>query len=78
MKKDLEERLINLAPGINSICKNLDNGFISYHLTSQIIRSSTSFALNYGEAQADESRKDFIHKSSIFLKGLNDKAGITQ
>ncbi|MBE9484252.1 MAG: four helix bundle protein, partial [Bacteroidetes bacterium] len=38
----------------------------------QIIRSSSSAALNYGEAQGAESKKDFIHKSSIVLKELRE------
>ena len=72
MKKELEKRLINLAITINSNCKNLDNSYLSYHLTKQIIRSSTSAALNYGEAQVAESRKDFIHKISLVLKELKE------
>ncbi len=31
------------------------------HLGGQLLRSGTSPALNYGEAQSSESRKDFIH-----------------
>jgi four helix bundle protein len=41
-------------------------------LAGQIIRSGTSPALNYGEAQAAESRKDFIHKMKIVLKELRE------
>ncbi len=72
MRKEIERRLINLALQINHLCKRLDNSFLSQHLTSQIIRSSTSAALNYGEAQAAESRNDFIHKTSIVLKELRE------
>ena len=72
MRKELENRLIKLALDINRNCKKLDNSFLSKHLTSQIIRSSTSSALNYGEAQAAESRKDFIHKVSLVLKELRE------
>ena len=72
MKKEIERRLINLAIMVNSICKTLDKSYLSYHLTTQIIRSSTSAALNYGEAQAAESRKDFIHKTSVVLKELKE------
>lgn len=57
---------------INEKCVLLDPTFISEHLTKQIIRSSTSAALNYGEAQAAESKKDFIHKQSIVLKELKE------
>jgi len=42
------------------------------HLSSQLIRSGTSAALNYGEAQSGESRKDFIHKIKVVLKELRE------
>ena len=44
----------------------------SNHLAGQLIRSGTSPALNYGEAQSGESRKDFIHKIKIVLKELRE------
>ena len=72
MRKELENRLINLSLAINRMCKALDKSFLSQHITTQIIRSSTSSALNYGEAQAAESRKDFVHKTSIVLKELRE------
>jgi len=37
-----------------------------------LIRSGTSPALNYGEAQVAESRNDFIHKMKICLKELKE------
>ena len=72
MRKELEKRLINLSQKVNELCKHLDGSFLSDHLTKQIIRSSTSAALNYGEAQAAESKNDFIHKTSIVLKELRE------
>lgn len=72
MRKELEDRLINLSHKINNLCKHLDGSFISEHLTKQISRSSTSAALNYSEAQAAESRNYFIHKTSIVLKELRE------
>jgi len=36
------------------------------------LRSGTSPALNYGEAQTGESRRDFIHKIKIVLKELRE------
>jgi len=42
------------------------------HLSGQLIRSGTSVALNYGEAQSAESQKDFIHKMRIVLKELRE------
>ena len=37
-----------------------------------MIRSGTSPAFNYGEAQVAESRDDFIHKMKICLKELKE------
>jgi four helix bundle protein len=42
------------------------------HLAGQLLRSGTSPALNYGEAQSGESRKDFILKIKIALKELRE------
>jgi four helix bundle protein len=41
---------------------------------SQLLRSGTSAAPNYGEARAAESRADFLHKLKIALKELNETA----
>ncbi|MDD5509185.1 MAG: four helix bundle protein, partial [Bacteroidales bacterium] len=41
-------------------------------LSHQIIRSGISSALNYGEAQNAQSKKDFIHKVSIVIKELRE------
>ena len=72
MRKELEDRLIDLSQKINHLCKHLDGSYISEHLTKQIIRSSASAALNYGEAQGAESKADFTHKVSIILKELRE------
>lgn len=72
MRIEIEKRLINFSVGIIELSRNLNREFVSKHLSSQIIRSSTSSALNYGEAQAAESRKDFAHKISIVLKELRE------
>ena len=71
-KFDLEGRLINFAVLIIQICENMKDTKASSHLSGQSIRSGTSSALNYGEAQSGESRKDFIHKIKIVLKELRE------
>jgi four helix bundle protein len=71
-KFDLEERLIDFAVLIVEICENMKDTKASNHLSGQLIRSGTSPALNYGEAQGGESRKDFIHKVKIVLKELRE------
>jgi four helix bundle protein len=72
MRKEMENRLINFAVALYEMSKDLGNSFESTNLANQILRSSTSAALNFGEAQAAESRKDFIHKTSIVLKELRE------
>lgn len=71
-KFDLEERLVNFAVLIVEICDNMKDTKASNHLSGQIIRSGTSPALNYGEAQGGESRRDFIHKIKVVLKELRE------
>lgn len=68
----LEERLIQFSIEIILLCKKIDKSFASEHLTKQLIRSATSSALNYGEARAGESTRDFLHKMKICLKELRE------
>jgi four helix bundle protein len=72
MKFDLEERLINFAVGIIDVVESLPRTRSGNHMAGQLIRSGTSPALNYGEAQSAESRNDFIHKLKIILKELRE------
>ena len=71
-KFDLEERLINFAVLIIGVIENLPNTRTGNHIAGQLLRSGTSPAPNYGEAQSAESRKDFIHKMKIALKELRE------
>ena len=72
MKVDLEERLIVFSVSIIQLSEKLPNSRAGNHLANQLVRSGTSPALNYGEAQGAESRKDFIHKLKIVLKELRE------
>jgi four helix bundle protein len=54
------------------IVEALPNSRAANHLGNQLLRSGTSPALNYGEAQSGESRSDFIHKIKIVLKELRE------
>jgi four helix bundle protein len=42
------------------------------HICTQVLRSGTSPAPNYGEAQSAESKADFIHKLKVALKELSE------
>ncbi len=71
-RHELEERLINFAVLIIEIVNEVKNTKAGNHLSGQLLRSGTSPALNYGEAQSGESRKDFVHKIKIVLKELRE------
>jgi four helix bundle protein len=71
-KRDLEERLIDFAVMIVEIVETMPDTRASNNLAGQLSRSGTSPALNYGEAQSGESRRDFIHKIKIALKELRE------
>ena len=71
-KYDLDERLINFASDCIDISEKLPKTLAGNHIASQLVRSSTSPALHYGEAQSAESRNDFIHKMKVCLKELRE------
>ena len=71
-KQELENRLIDFAAMIIIAANSFKNNYAEIHLAGQIIRSGTSPALNYGEAQSAESSKDFVHKMGICLKELRE------
>ena len=71
-KFDLEDRLVEFAASVIDVVDALPNSKAGNHIAGQLIRSGTSPAPNYGEAQSAESRKDFIHKMKIALKELRE------
>ncbi len=68
----LENRLIEFAANIIGVSKHVDKSFAAEHLSRQLIRSATSVALNYGEARAGESTRDYLHRMKICLKELRE------
>ncbi len=71
-RKILEERLIEFSVITAKVINRMPNNKFANHLASQLVRSCTSPALNYGETQGAESKKDFIHKMSVVLKELRE------
>ncbi len=65
---DLQERFIEYAVSIIKLMENLPETKAGRHIYSQILRSVTSPAPNYGETRSAESTSDFIHKLKIALK----------
>ena len=69
---DLQERFVNYSVRIIKVSDSLPDTKAGKHICSQILRSGTSPAPNYGEAQSAESAADFIHKLKIALKELRE------
>ena len=71
-KFDLEKRLIDFSVCIIDIVEKLPSTRVGNHIGNQLVRSGTSPAANYGEAQSAESRSDFVHKMRVSLKELRE------
>jgi four helix bundle protein len=69
---DLEERLLEYAARIIRLVEQLPNTRAGNHVAGQLLRAGTSPLPNHGEAQAAESRKDFVHKLKICHKELRE------
>lgn len=70
--QELQTRLIDFAVRIINVIEALPSTKAGNHIASQLVRSGTSPAPNYGEAQSAESRRDFIHKMKVALKELRE------
>jgi four helix bundle protein len=72
IRYNLEDRLVKFSCSCLEICDLLPNTKSANNLEYQLSRSGISPSLLYGEAQAAESRADFIHKMKIALKELRE------
>src|SRR5207249_3887838 len=71
-KYDLEERLLDFAARIIRLVESLPKTRAGNHIAGQLLRSGTAPLPNHGEAEAAESRQDFVHKLRICLKELRE------
>ena len=71
-KFDLEDRLLEFASAVIDLSESLPATRSGNHIAGQVLRSGTSPYPNHGEAEAAESRDDFIHKLKICLKELRE------
>ena len=66
---DIKERTFDFAVRIVSLCQELSQlSTVSRRLSYQLLDSGTSIGANVEEAQAGQSRADFISKYAIALK----------
>ena len=71
-KYDLEDRFIDYTCRMIDVVEALPDTRAGNYIAGQLIRSCHSPTFNYGEAQAAESTKDFIHKMGVILKELKE------
>lgn len=71
-KFKLEDRLIHYTGDIIEFTKSLNWDFAYQQLKRQLIRSSKSPVLLFGETQTAESDKDYIHKASVLVNELKE------
>ena len=70
--QELENRLIDFAVRVISVVEAMADSKAGRHIAGQLVRSGTAPAALYGEAQAAESRNDFVHKMKLCLKELRE------
>ena len=71
-KFDLQDRLIDFSVRMIRLSEAIPESKAGKHICLQLLRSGTSPAPNYVEAQSAESNADFIHKLKIALKELRE------
>ena len=71
-KYDLEDRLVDFTCRMIDVVEALPGTRSGNYIAGQLIKSCHSPTFNYGEAQAAESPKDFVHKMGVVLKELKE------
>ena len=69
---NFEDRLVRFAGECIIFSRKLEKSFKHDYYKNQLIRSSGSSSLNYGEAQGTITDKDFIFKISLSIKELKE------
>lgn len=73
--RDIVERTFSFALRIVQLCRHIEQtAGISRNLSLQLLRSGTSVGANVEEAQAGQSKADFVSKMAIALKEARETA----
>ena len=71
-RRNLNDRLLEYGGRIIKLVESLPKTLVGRRIGDQLLRSGTSAGANYEEAQAAESKDDFVHKLQIALKELRE------
>lgn len=69
---NLDERLVRFAGESIFFVRKLNKTFELEYYKNQLIRSSGSSSLNYGESQGTITDKDYVFKLSLVVKELKE------
>ncbi len=69
---DYEDRLVRFAGEVVFFSGTIPQNYEGKYYSNQLVRSSGSGALNYGEAQGTVTNKDFVNKMSLVVKELKE------
>jgi four helix bundle protein len=65
---DIQERTFEFAVRVAKLVNRLPRTVAGFEIGKQVVRSATSIGANVEEADAAESKRDFIHKMSVAHK----------
>jgi len=69
---NFENRLVRFAGECIFFTRNLNKSYENEYYKNQLIRSSGSASLNFGEAQGANTDRDFISKVGLSVKELKE------
>jgi four helix bundle protein len=72
MQTELSERVLDYGLRTIKVVESLPKTLVGRRIGDQLLRSATSVGANFEEAQAAESRDDFVHKLQVALKELRE------
>lgn len=67
-QRDIVGRTFEFSLGVVRLCQECETSAVSRTLIGQLLRAATSVGANVEEAQAGQSRADFLSKMSIACK----------
>jgi 23S rRNA-intervening sequence protein len=73
MQTELSERVLDYGLRTIKVVESLPKTLVGRRIGDQLLRSATSVGANFEEAQAAESRDDFVHKLQVALKELRSR-----
>ncbi len=66
------DRLSKFSVQVTQLASKMKLNYLNEHLIKQLLRSSSSAALNYSEARGAASDRDYVHKTRISLKEIKE------